>query len=150
MCEASLSRAARRLGLAERIRLSVGEERTGGRKKPSILCDVMEAVVGAVYLDGGRDAANALIERAIGADIDSARPAEDHLDAKSRLQGILQSGGRMPVYELIERSGPDHMPLFRFRVSADGEALGEGAGHSKQQAQIAAAEAALARFRAGA
>ena len=128
----------------------MGEERTGGRKKPSILCDVMEAVVGAVYLDGGRDAANALIERAIGADIDSARPAEDHLDAKSRLQGILQSGGRMPVYELIERSGPDHMPLFRFRVSADGEALGEGAGHSKQQAQIAAAEAALARLRAGA
>ena len=150
VCEASLSKAARRLGLAERIRLSVGEERTGGRKKPSILCDVMEAVVGAVYLDGGRDAANALIERAIGADIDSARPAEDHLYAKSRLQGILQSGGRMPVYELIERSGPDHMPLFRFRVSADGEALGEGAGHSKQQAQIAAAEAALARLRAGA
>ena len=56
----------------------------------------------------------------------------------------------MPVYELIERSGPDHMPLFRFRVSADGEALGEGTGHSKQQAQIAAAEAALARLRAGA
>ena len=112
--------------------------------------DAHRSFRGGIIAPGVRVGHDALIERAIGADIDSARPAEDHLDAKSRLQGILQSGGRMPVYELIERSGPDHMPLFRFRVSADGEALGEGAGHSKQQAQIAAAEAALARLRAGA
>ena len=143
VCEAALSRAALRLGLNEPIRLSVGEERSGGRQKPSILCDVMEAVIGAVYLDGGRKKAGELIDRAIGENIREGNATSDHLDAKSRLQALLQSKGLMPVYTLVAHEGPDHMPVFRYAVSAEGKTLGEGEGHSKQNAQIEAAKQAL-------
>ena len=88
--EETLSRAARRLELGRYIRLSVGEDRSGGRDKPSILCDVMEAVLAAVYLDGGFDSAVAVIRAALGEDL-HPQMLEDHLDAKSRLQEILQS-----------------------------------------------------------
>lgn len=146
VCEAALSQAAARLGLDARIRLSVGEERSGGRRKPSILCDVMEAVIGAVYLDGGREAASALIERAIGDRIREGSASADHLDAKSRLQALMQSRGLMPEYRLIAHEGPDHLPVFRYEVCSDGKTLGAGEGHSKQAAQIEAAQRALEAF----
>ena len=140
--EETLCRAARRLELGKYIRLSVGEDRSGGRNKPSILCDVMEAVLAAVYLDGGFDCAVAVIRRALAEDL---RPQmlEDHLDAKSRLQEILQRDGGMPVYDFISMDGPPHAPLFRYSVSVNGRTLGEGGGTSKQNAQQNAARAAL-------
>ena len=143
--EETLCRAARRLDLGRFIRLSVGEDRSGGRDKPSILCDVMEAVLAAVYLDGGFDAACGIIHRALGDDL---RPdaLEDQLDAKSRLQEVLQRDGDTPVYEFISMDGPPHAPQFRYSVKLKDQVLGEGEGTSKQNAQQSAARDALARL----
>ena len=143
--EETLSRAARRLELGRYIRLSVGEDRSGGRDKPSILCDVMEAVLAAVYLDGGFDQAVAVIRRALADDL-RPRMLEDHLDAKSRLQEILQRDGDMPVYEFISMQGPPHAPLFRYSVTVNGRAIGTGDGTSKQNAQQQAARDALRKL----
>ena len=143
--EETLCRAAQRLGLDGCIRLSVGEERSGGRKKPSILCDVLEAVLAAVYLDGGFDEAVRIISIALK---DEMKPdvLKDHLDAKSRLQELLQRQGEMPVYEFISMEGPPHAPLFSYRVLEGGRELGSGQGTSKQNAQQAAARDALKRM----
>lgn len=143
--EETLSRAARRLELGKYIRLSVGEDRSGGREKPSILCDVMEAVLAAVYLDGGFDCAVAVIRKALADDL-RPRMLEDHLDAKSRLQEILQRDGEMPGYTFISMQGPPHAPQFRYGVTHNGAVIGEGVGSSKQNAQQEAARDALRRL----
>ena len=143
--EETLCRAAKRIGLGEYIRLSVGEERSGGREKPSILSDVMEAVFAAVYLDGGFDCAVKVVRDVLG---DELRPETlaDHLDAKSRLQELLQRDGGMPNYEYLSMEGPPHAPVFYYRVCEGGRVLGEGSGQSKQNAQQAAARDALKRM----
>ena len=146
--EETLCRAARRLELGKYIRLSVGEDRSGGREKPSILCDVMEAVLAAVYLDGGFDRAVDVIRRALGDDL-NPRMLVDHLDAKSRLQEILQRDGGMPVYAFVSMQGPPHAPLFRYNVTLNGTVIGAGDGTSKQNAQQEAARDALKRMRNG-
>ena len=144
--EETLSRAARRLHLDRYIRLSVGEDRSGGRQKPSILCDVMEAVLAAIYLDGGFEEAVRVIRMALGDDL-HPQMLEDQLDAKSRLQEILQRTGVVPRYDFISMEGPPHAPLFRYSVTVDDRPLGEGRGTSKQNAQQAAARDALSRLK---
>ena len=143
--EESLNRAARRIGLGEFIRLSVGEERSGGRQKPSILSDVMEAVLAAVYLDAGFDEAVRIIGMVLGEEL---RPEvlKDHLDAKSRLQELMQRDGRMPSYDYLSMEGPPHAPVFAYRVMDGEQELGRGSGTSKQNAQQAAARDALKRM----
>ena len=143
--EETLCRAAQRLGLGDHIRLSVGEERSGGRKKPSILCDVLESVLAAVYLDGGFDQAVRIIALALEEEL---RPEvlQDHLDAKSRLQELLQRDGLMPSYEFVSMEGPPHAPVFTYRVLKGEQELGFGQGTSKQNAQQAAARDALKRM----
>ena len=143
--EESLNRAARRIGLGEFIRLSVGEERSGGREKPSILSDVMEAVLAAVYLDAGFDEAVRIIDMVLGEEL---RPEvlKDHLDAKSRLQELMQREGRMPSYDYLSMEGPPHAPVFSYRVMDGEQELGRGSGTSKQNAQQAAARDALKRM----
>ena len=141
--ESTLSKALKDLGLNAYIRLSVGEERSAGRDKPAILCDVFEAIVGAVYLDGGRAKAAGFIQLALGKALREDNSKEDHLDYKSRLQSVLQAMGQMPVYELTGREGPDHAPVFSYTVSVEGTVLGSGSGHSKQSAQLEAASNAL-------
>ena len=143
--EETLSRAARRLGLGEMIRFSVGEERSGGRNKPSILCDVLEAVLGAVYLDAGFDEAVRVVSLMLEEEL---RPEvlKDHLDAKSRLQELFQREGVMPEYEFVAMDGPPHAPVFTYRVLRAGTELGIGKGTSKQSAQQAAARDALKRM----
>lgn len=143
--EETLCRAAEKIELGQYIRLSVGEERSGGRKKPSILCDVMESVLAAVYLDGGFDEAVRIIALTLK---DELIPdmLEDHLDAKSRLQELMQRSGGMPVYEFISMEGPPHAPVFCYRVLDGTEELGTGTGTSKQNAQQAAAREALKRI----
>ena len=143
--EETLCRAAQRLELGRYLRLSVGEDRSGGRDKPSILCDVMEAVLAAVYLDGGFDAAAHVIRLALADDL-RPKMLEDHLDAKSRLQEILQRTGDMPRYEFVSMDGPPHAPLFRYRAITDDRTLGEGVGTSKQNAQQEAARDALRKL----
>ena len=143
--EETLCRAAKRIGLGEYIRLSVGEERSGGREKPSILSDVMEAVLAAVYLDAGFDEAVRIIGMVLGEEL---RPEvlKDHLDAKSRLQELMQREGRMPSYDYLSMEGPPHAPVFAYRVMDGDQELGRGSGTSKQNAQQAAARDALKRM----
>ena len=143
--EESLYRAAERIDLGRWIRLSVGEERSGGRSKPSILSDVLESVFAAVYLDGGFSCAQKVILSTLSEELEPSRLA-DHLDAKSRLQELLQRGGDMPVYEFQRMEGPPHAPTFYYQVSACGRLLGEGVGTSKQQAQQNAALSALKKM----
>lgn len=143
--EETLYIIAKKIGLGKFIRLSVGEERSGGRDKPSILSDITEALIAAVYLDGGFDAAFGLVSRLYKGMI-NADALKDTLDAKTRLQEILQKEGAMPAYEMISSEGPPHAPTFRYRVLRDGNVLGEGAGRSKQMAQQEAARAALKKI----
>lgn len=141
--EETLAEAARQLEIGRLVRLSIGEERSGGREKNSILADVMESVIAAVYLDGGLEEATQLVYRALDAQLRRVSEGSDALDSKSRLQELLQRDGRMPVYEYISMEGPAHAPTFRYRVLVDGVSRGEGSGNSKQAAQQAAASAAL-------
>lgn len=143
--EETLCRAAKRIGLGRSIRLSIGEERSGGRAKASILSDVMEAVFAAVYLDGGFECAVKIVHAVLAEEL---RPEvlEDHLDAKSRLQEWMQREGEMPKYEYVSMEGPPHEPIFHYRVCNGECVLGEGSGSSKQNAQQAAARDALKRM----
>lgn len=139
--ERSLCEAARALGLGECLRLSPGEERMGGRRKPSILADAMEAVLAAVYLDGGFDVAEQLVERMLER-MDAA--PEEVRDYKSALQERLQKhGAPTPQYRALGESGPPHARTFRAQAVWKGKVLGEGEGGSKQQAEQQAARIAL-------
>ena len=137
VCEAALSPIAKKLGLGEALVMDKGEEQTGGRDKPSVLCDTMEAVLAAVYLDGGMDAARGVMERCWPDEEEVARPLQD---AKGALQEALQKdGGESPTYEIIGQSGPPHAPVFRAAVFWQGKQLADGEGKTKKQAEQAAA-----------
>ena len=141
VCEDALSPVARSIGLGNALIMDHGEELTGGRDKPSVLCDVMEAVLAAVYLDGGLEEARKIIQRFWPKPEDVHRPMQD---AKSRLQEILQQdGSSFPVYEILGVTGPQHNPKFEASVSHNGEVLGRGFGHTKKEAEKAAALNAL-------
>jgi ribonuclease-3 len=140
--EATLAAVARSIGVDEAVQISRGEDASGGRHKPSILADAMEALIGAVYLDGGLEAARRVVLgrwRPIIADR-AASPGER--DYKTRLQEVLAREGLLPVYE-VAGSGPDHSRMFEAAVRVGGEILGHGVGSSKKRAQQAAARAAL-------
>ncbi|MBQ3224002.1 MAG: ribonuclease III [Clostridia bacterium] len=140
--EETLAQAAAGYQIGKEIRLSVGEERTGGRRKPSLLADAMEAVIAAVYLDGGWQAAFDLVERTI--DVRASLELDYFaMDAKTRLQELLQKDGHAPSYEIVSVEGPPHAPMFTAHVSVDGELLGQGQGRTKRQAQQEAAAQAI-------
>ena len=144
VCEDSLFEASHQYHLGDYLILSSGEERMGGRERPSILADVMEAIFAAVYLDGGYDQAEALILRTLDQPLHN-HPVDRKLDYdyKSLLQILTQKdGGATPVYELVARTGEDHCPTFVMRVMLNGEELARGEGHSKQAAQQQAAQTA--------
>ncbi len=133
------------LGLDRALRIGPSEAQGGGRKKSAILGDVTEAVFAAVYLDGGMDAACTLVSRLLGPRLMAATGRLR--DAKTTLQEWVQArGGPTPVYEAIDRSGPDHAPVFVVRVSVEGEAPADGTGKSKREAEQAAATAVLVRL----
>lgn len=131
-------------GFGEHLRLGKGEEQSGGREKPSILADSVEAVLGAVYLDGGLDAARDVVVRLFGerlqAAIDAGGRNQDH---KSRLQEQLAAVTDAPAVYSFEASGPDHARRFTVTVRAGERELGVGVGRSKKQAEQEAARAAL-------
>lgn len=140
----SLATIARGLGVGPVIRLGHGEELSGGRDKDSILADVIEAVLGAIYLDGGYEAAEALIREQWVGLVDDRAEAPGRRDYKTRLQEILAQRGQQPRYE-VTAAGPDHAKVFAAEVWAGGKKLGSGTGTSKKRAQQAAAEAAWGR-----
>jgi ribonuclease-3 len=143
----NLARHARRIELGTWIRLGRGEAACGGHDKDSILANALEAIIGAVYLDGGLDAADSLIATLLEDDLD--RRARDgglasSQDPRTQLQEILQADGSgTPTYRLAATEGPDHRPRFTMEVTAGGEVLGRGTGGTKQEAAREAARQAL-------
>jgi len=141
----SLEMAARRLRLGEHLRLGRGEEKTGGREKQTLLADAFEAVVAAVYLDGGLGAAREVLRRVLfeqALEERGERIAES--DRKSALQELLQGQGRTPAeYRMAGESGPDHQKVFQIEVWIDGEYMATGEGSTKKEAEQRAARSAL-------
>ncbi|HUF95780.1 MAG TPA: ribonuclease III [Acidimicrobiia bacterium] len=138
----TLSEAAREIGLGSYLELSPSEERSGGQDKDSILADALEAVIGAVYLDSGFDAAEKLVLGLFGSRIGEKARNPGVKDYKTRLQEVLAAAGRRPTYE-VTGTGPDHQRMFSAMISVDGEVLGVGEGNSKKAAEQAAAKRAL-------
>jgi ribonuclease III len=134
-----LAEVGRRLGVGEVLLLGRGEEGSGGRNKPSILADAFEAVLGAVYLDGGWDAAENLVLRELKGAISRAGEEPDDFDHKSRLQEkAVHDSGATPRYVVVG-SGPDHDRVYVAEVFVGGELRGTGTGRSKKDAEQAAA-----------
>ncbi len=147
VCEQSLYRAACRLGLGDHLRLGRGEEHNGGRTRPSILSDAMEAVIAALYLDAGMETASAFIRRCLLDELGPMEPAFT-TDFKTALQELVQrQNGQILTYELVGEEGPDHAKTFSVQVRLNGEVLGRGAGRTKKEAEQAAAENALGALR---
>lgn len=139
--EESLALAARRLGLGELLLLGRGEQRTGGRENKGRIADAFEAVLAAVYLSCGLDCAREVVERVIAPLLEPA--AGLTRDAKTELQQLFQSRRRVPQYQVLSVSGPDHARSYEVEVRLDGAQLGRGSGRSKKEAEQAAARAAL-------
>ena len=146
----ALAEVAEHLDLGSFLLLGRGEDAAGGREKPSILSDALEAVFGAVYVDGGPGVAYDLIERLIGPRLAETASHLDHLDHKSRLQERVADDGASPPEYRTRAEGPDHAKRFFAAVVVDGAVLGEGTGRSKKAAEQAAAAAACARLDAAA
>jgi ribonuclease III len=143
-----LADRARSLGLGEYILLGRGEEQSAGRDKDSILADVLEALIAALYLDAGLGAARTLILRLFDDLLASPQALSLGRDSKSELQEFLSATGHnVPEYRLIEETGPPHDRMFCFNVVIDGQPVSEGKGKSKKIAQQAAAAEALAKIR---
>jgi ribonuclease-3 len=143
----TLADVARSIDLGAHIKLTAAEDRTGGRDKDSIMADALEAVIGAVYLDAGLEAATGLVLRLWGDRIDDRAKRPGLKDYKTRLQEVVAKDGRRPEY-LTEGSGPDHEPSFVARVEVEGVLLGMGSGRSKKEAEQAAAQQALETLKA--
>lgn len=142
-----LAKVATHWNLDEFLRLSRGERRDTGKARQFILANAVEAVIGAVYLDQGMRAVKKLIDRDIVQLLPGVIEKGLHIDAKSRFQELSQERFRVtPVYQVLEESGPDHARIFRVAAVVGGETLGKGDGSSKQEAEQAAARAALARI----
>lgn len=141
VCEPSLAFCARDLELGKFILLGRGEENTGGRERESITSDAMEAVIGAIYLDGGMEPAKEFIDRFVLSDLEDKQL---FYDSKSNLQELIQGKLKKEFgYELLEESGPEHDKTFRVSVQMEGECLGEGTGRTKKAAEQQAAYKAL-------
>jgi ribonuclease-3 len=142
--EVGLAAMARALGLGELLRLGRGEELTGGREKASLLADAMEAVLAAVYLDGGVEAAQSVVDRFLEEAFRQATEGTLDRDYKTQLQESCQARFRTaPRYRVVAETGPDHSKLFEVEVHVRGEPLGRGSGRSKKDAEQIAARAAL-------
>ena len=142
VCEQSLYGVACDLDLGEYLSMGRGEERTGGRKRSSILADAVEAVIAAMYLDGGFSAASAFIsENILNPESIAAHRSADY---KTELQELVQRRpGQQISYIPAGEKGPDHAKVFTVRVCINGAAVGEGSGRTKKEAEQEAARAAL-------
>ena len=143
VCEQSLYRVAQKLELGRFLRLGRGEEHNGGRERPSILSDAVEALIAALYLDGGMDAAAEFIHTWLLSDLDDAEPL-CFTDFKTALQELVQRrSGQTLSYALAGEEGPDHAKIFTMQVLLNGASIGSGVGRTKKEAEQSAAENAL-------
>ena len=146
VCETSLAQTAKALGLGDYLRLGKGEEATGGRRRVSIIADVVEAVIAAIYLDGGLEAAQRFIYTHVL--VDTKARIQLNADYKTMLQELVQQQKNQVLsYELLGESGPDHDKQFTVQVLLNGTPIGTGSGSSKKRAEQAAASAALQQLR---
>ena len=144
---AALAELGLRLGLGAYLLLGRGEEKTGGRQKQALLADGCEAVIAAVYLDGGIEAARDFILSELAEEIEHVRSPDFLRDFKSALQERLQAAGRpLPDYEVTAEHGPDHDKRFHVTVLVQGEVLADSEGRTKKEAEQASARKALARL----
>lgn len=148
VCEAALCEAAKALHLGDYLLLGHGEELGGGREKPSILSDAFEAMICAIYLDGGFESAKAFVRRHVLPLLDVAAHPMLEKDHKTRLQELIhhRTHGKQVQYRLLDEQGPDHKKTFTMAVVLEEEVLGTGTGNSKQSAGQAAAMDALSRL----
>lgn len=145
VCEGSLVLVAKEWELGRYLKLGKGENACGGRSRPSILADAVEAVLAAVFLDGGLEHDRDIIQRFLLDRMEQVnRASRDH---KTYLQELVQrKSGQVLSYELIGESGPDHNKTFQMQVLLNGQPIGQGTGHSKKEAEQAAANAAIERL----
>ena len=145
--QSTLARWARQVSLGPHLLLGRGEARGGGRDRPALLSRGFEALIGAIYLDGGIDAASTVLLPFIDQEVQAGFSPQRVVDAKSRLQQVTQARfEQTPSYSMVEHTGPGHSPMFVVEVRAGPEVIARGSGHSKRAAQQAAAHAALQRL----
>lgn len=146
VCEPILAEISKEMGLVDYIFLGIGEERGGGRNRPSIISDALEAVIGAIYLDGGFESANAFILKFILNDIENKRL---FLDSKTILQEIVQSKyhGKELKYVVLSESGPAHDKFYCMGATIGGKLYGEGRSHTKKDAEQKAAYETIKKLR---
>jgi ribonuclease-3 len=143
VCEANLHKVALSLDLGRYMRLGRGEEHTGGRQRPSILADMVEAIIAAMYLDSGMEECRRFVHEMI---LDGAEISDTHkiADYKTALQELVQRKSDQKItYAMTGESGPDHNKTFSFSVSINGVVAGEGSGRTKKEAEQMAAKKAL-------
>ncbi|MBR0598846.1 ribonuclease III [Sinanaerobacter chloroacetimidivorans] len=146
VCERSLAECANRVSLSRFIKLGKGEENTGGRTRGSILADAMEAVIGAMYLDGGWNSVKDFVLRVFEPTIEDALSGKLHMDYKTEIQEKLQALGEADIRYVIEKEeGPDHDKTFYSNLIFNAQIIGSGSGRSKKEAEQNAAKQALER-----
>lgn len=146
VCEKSLAEYAMKLGLNQFLKLGYGEEKNGGRERPSVVSDMFEAFIGALFLDQGNEPVDKIMAEVVDFR-DLHEIEEEVIDYKTRLQEYVQSDNRNNVvYELINTTGPSNSPTFTMNVLLEGIVLGTGKGTSKKRAEQAAAKDALVKM----
>lgn len=145
VCEPTLALCAQEISLGKFLRLGRGEEQTGGRQRPSITSDALEALIGAVYLDGGFAAAEAFIKRLVLKDIEKRQLFHD---SKTKFQETVRRSypGEELTYRIVKETGPDHNKTFQVEVYVGEQMFGSGLGHSKKNAEQEAAYQALLKL----
>lgn len=144
VCEGSLAELSGRLGIGRSMLLGKGEESTGGRTRDSILADAFEAIIGAICIDGGVNAAIEYVMHFMVDRIEHTKSTFRSLDCKTHLQEVIQKISKIPLhYAIVDEHGPDHNKIFVAEVTHDGRVLGRGSGKSKKEAEQNAANNAL-------
>lgn len=151
VCEASLAEAANEINMGKYLKIGKGEERSGGRKRPSLLADALEALIGAVYLDQGLEAAKNFILKLFSDDLNEMAEKGGNIgDYKTELQEIVQQKTDLPLlYTIINEVGPDHDKTFTAAVTFNSQTWGEGTGRTKKEAEQDAAKKALEQIKSG-
>lgn len=148
VCEKSLYKVAKMHDFSDFLYLGRSERKMGGQERPAILADSVEAVIAAIYLDGGIEQAEKFIIQSLKEDIEIATKHVGDKDYKTVLQEKLQEHGDVKIeYEIIKEEGPDHNKRFEVQVSCDGKKLAKGKGRSKKEAQMNAAQIALEKLK---
>lgn len=145
--EFTLAKIAKSMGLGKYLRLGKGEQINGGRHRDSILADAFEAIIAAIYLDGGLEPAKEFVIRQLADSIKSLSKSDGSWDSKTLLQELLQVSNKADIrYEIINEDGPDHNKSFTAQISNNGKIIGTGQGKSKKEAEQMAAYNALKKI----